>query len=301
MGEKQGGKEYTVCWNEQVAENTYHMGIAMMPGMDVIPGQFVNIAIPNRPELILRRPISINGYEKETGVLEIIYQVVGKGTAQLSQVIKGEQLDVLGPLGRGFSPGAGEKDIWLVGGGIGVAPLQYLPAYYGNIRFTGIFGFRNKALIYREGVLREQLAGCRIVTDDGTNGEKGFVTDALREMLQEGVPDAIYICGPVAMIKAVKEVLADYPTIPAYVSMEERMGCGVGVCMVCTCLIEQDGEKNMRRVCVDGPVFAYHPNGPEYRYVVPRTGYAGQPCGSQRQIPSSQRYHGGCSQHRRLL
>ena len=247
---------YPVVYNHGVAQDTMHMGLLVGKnlGEEITPGRFVNLKAPGRPDLILRRPISVNNYDGETGILELVYQVKGQGTQALAGCREGELVDALGPLGHGFTP-KGERNIWLVGGGIGVAPLRYLPLNYKTVRFSGIFGYRTKECIYQQDDLSASLAFADFYTDDGSNGNQGFVTQGLIKRLEsQPAPDAIYACGPVPMLRALKELIL--PTnIPCMVSMEERMGCGTGVCVACTCLIQKDGLETRKRVCTDGPVF----------------------------------------------
>ncbi|MBE5781357.1 MAG: dihydroorotate dehydrogenase electron transfer subunit [Clostridiales bacterium] len=246
---------YTVVFHRSVAKDTMHIGIDVGKGReDILPGQFMNLKVPGRPDLILRRPISINCYDRETGILEMVYQVKGQGTAAFASLREGDSIDVLGPLGNGFIPKE-EKNVWLIGGGIGVAPLRYLPKYYKDIKFSGIFGFRNQEWIYQQQEFSADLAFADYYTDDGSNGNQGFVTDGLLKRLNsEAAPDMIYACGPLPMLRALKDVVLK-AGIPALVSMEERMGCGTGICVVCTCEVEIEGQAMRKRVCTDGPVF----------------------------------------------
>lgn len=247
-------EKYRVISNEEIAKDIRWMKLEFGMGKEVLPGQFLHIQVPGRTDLILRRPISINDYDANSGIIEIVYQVKGEGTKAIQDVQAGDQLDVLGPLGNGFRPGE-ERNIWIVGGGLGVAPLKYLPKRYPNIQFEAILGFRNQESAYQ---LEEFFKRCKtvdVLTEDGSIGEEGFVTKALqRKLVEEKQPDAIYLCGPMPMIGAVKKVLRGN-SVRALVSMEQRMGCGIGACEVCTCAIHKDGALQQQRVCLEGPVF----------------------------------------------
>ena len=247
-------EEYRVVSNVKIAKDTLWMKIEFGAEKAVLPGQFLHIRVPGRADLILRRPISINDYDRKTGIIDLIYQVKGEGTKALAEVSCGQVLDILGPLGNGFHPGK-EKKIWLIGGGLGVAPLKYLPKYYSELEFEAILGFRDLECVYQIAEFQQLCKSVVVMTEDGSIGEKGFVTTALeKKMRGESLPDAIYLCGPMPMVRAVKKSLAGNP-IKALVSMEQRMGCGMGACEVCTCGIRKDGAIEQQRVCLEGPVF----------------------------------------------
>ena len=205
------------------------------------PGQFVNIKLDG---LYLRRPISVCDYED--GKLTLIYKVVGKGTEQMSALDSGAMLDVLVGLGNGyFTEFAGEKPL-LIGGGVGVPQLYNLSKTLiaQGKKPTVILGFNTKNEIFYEQQFKDLGAEVLVATADGSYGIKGFVTDAMAAL--EGYTH-IYTCGPEPMLKAIynaSEVGGSY-------SFEERMGCGFGACMGCTCKTKY-GNK---RICKDGPVF----------------------------------------------
>jgi len=204
------------------------------------PGQFVNIALDG---LFLRRPISVCDWKDET--LTLLYKVVGKGTAQMAAMEAGETLDVLTCLGNGFDLSAASVKPLLVGGGIGVAPMYYLAEkLIGQGKSVSVILGFNKAdeIIFKE---EFEALGAKVViaTADGSVGVKGFVTDALGEVDY----DFFYACGPMPMLRA----LEGRVTTDGQVSLEERMGCGTGICMGCTCKT----LLGAKRVCKDGPVF----------------------------------------------
>lgn len=220
-------------------------------------GQFVHIACGDGQ--LLRRPISI--CDLDGSLVRIIFEVKGSGTYWLSRRKQGDDLDVLGPLGNGFD--LNSKRLLLIGGGIGVPPLlmaarQAASIYAGEVRhIDALLGFINadKAIL-----LPEFAAVCdrvEVSTDDGSLGRHGYVTDMLVSRLEAGggsVFDMILSCGPLAMLSRVAEI-ADKYGIPCQVSLEQRMGCGVGACLVCSCGVKRSHGKSYARVCADGPVF----------------------------------------------
>lgn len=232
----------------------YAPGLARAAG----PGQFVHIRCGEGSDPLLRRPISIHAVDRQAGTVKIMFQVVGKGTAWLARQKKG-LLDVMGPLGRGFTTGQTRRNCVVVGGGIGAAPLYFLLqelAREGCARQVKVLlGARNAdRLLIKEETERLGFA-VRVATDDGSAGHGGPVTELLSEELQAN-PGFIYACGPVPMLRAVCGML-ESAGVPGEVSVEERMACGVGACLACACRVrEAAGGESYRRACVDGPVFA---------------------------------------------
>lgn len=215
----------------------------------ITPGQFLHIKCGE--EHLLRRPISICEWQKSEpeDLVSIVFEVRGQGTAWLSARKAGDKLDVLGPLGHGFEIQREGKYL-LVGGGIGVPPLLGC-CTKGS---AAVLGFRSAErampLLLRK--FKEYGGEVRVTSDDGTLGPRGFVDGPMRALLAAGaVFDAVLACGPRPMLKSVARVAAEYQ-IPCQVSMEERMGCGVGACLVCAC---QAADGTMKHVCKDGPVF----------------------------------------------
>lgn len=213
-----------------------------------VPGQFVHILCG---EKTLRRPISICEIHKEEGTIRIVFDVRGEGTAWLADRSEGETLNVLGPLGNGFDVSDTSQKALFVGGGIGVPPLlEAAKAFCG--RADAILGFK----CCDNAVLTEDFRRCcsevYVTSDDGSVGEHGFVTDVLTKICAQY--DVIYACGPTAMLKAVS-ACAKRKGITCYVSLEERMGCGVGACLVCACEVNNNGIGTYKHVCKDGPVF----------------------------------------------
>lgn len=208
------------------------------------PGQFLHIGVPGR---FLRRPISIAGINGENGTLRIIFRAVGTGTRILAGLAVGTTLDFLWPLGRGYRlPEAGS--ILLVGGGLGVAPLLALGDAFPGREFHAVAGFRSANEVYGLDDLSRFCASVRLVTDDGSAGERGFVT----QHLPVGPFAAVLACGPVPMLRALQGVALP---APCQISLEERMACGLGACDGCACKVHrQDGYDHVR-VCAEGPVF----------------------------------------------
>jgi dihydroorotate dehydrogenase electron transfer subunit len=197
----------------------------------------------------LRRPISVCGYSD--GALTVAFELRGGGTRALDKCVPGQFLDVLGPLGHGFElPGSG--GVLLVGGGIGGAPMLYAAKALGG-RADVVLGFRSAERVVLE---REFAAAARnvyITTDDGSRGFKGPPTLLLPELMKNAYA-AVLVCGPRPLMRAVAEIAAARG-VPCQASLEERMACGVGACLVCACGTRTDGAEAMSRVCADGPVF----------------------------------------------
>ena len=231
--------------NEAIAKGIYDMRLAY--GENEIPvqcGQFAHVYVPGKS---LRRPISV--CDARDGVLRLVYQVKGEGTKIMSQMKQGEQVDVLVPLGNGFCVDK-EKKYALIGGGIGVPPMLYTAAQCKEP--LAITGFRSRELVILQEDFAQAGAEVALVTDDGSAGKKGFVTDVLRERIAE--VDEVCACGPTPMLEAVARVCAEFGK-PCQISLEERMACGIGACLVCAVKVRKNGEEIMQHVCRNGPVF----------------------------------------------
>lgn len=244
-----------VLKNHKIADNLFKMTLfAPQISYSAYPGQFVHIKIPRDKSLLLRRPISINGAYPEEGRVDLVFQVVGKGTQILSKVEKDTDLDVLGPLGRGFWIQQGTKRIFIVGGGCGVAPIRFIGQKWGNLDITSFLGFRSKSVAYQIRDFENFSTNVYIATDDGSLGYKGSIISLLKEKLCVERPDVILSCGPLPMLKALRREALDHD-IPCQISLEERMGCGVGGCLVCSCAVISNEHWDYKKVCTDGPVF----------------------------------------------
>lgn len=238
----------TIVNHEKIAKDSYQL-VAKGELVDQIqdPGQFVHLLIDG---FYLRRPVSIADYDKSDGTVTLLYKILGEGTSALSKKQVGEQLDVLGPGGQGFPlESMDTKQALIIGGGIGIPPLYSLAKHLHKqgVNIISVLGFQS---IHDSFLLKEfeKLGEVYITTDDGSLGQKGLVTDPLSEL--EGAFDTYFTCGPTPMLKAVSERLSD---MPGYISMEERMGCGIGACFAC--VVESNDQKGYRRICCDGPVF----------------------------------------------
>lgn len=231
----------TVTDNRQIARGIWEMKLSGCSAQ-CRPGQFVNLLTGNN---FLRRPISVCNWED--GILTLAYKVVGKGTAEMSSMAPGTTIDTLVPLGNGFDTDAECSSALLVGGGIGTAPLYFLArtlAAKGR-KVTLVTGYRSAGEVFFEEEFKALGIDVLVATEDGSCGTKGFVTDAIRE---SGISfDYIYACGPMPMMKA----LCSATEVAGEMSLEERMGCGFGICMGCTCKTMTGG----RRICKEGPVF----------------------------------------------
>ncbi|SFN95071.1 dihydroorotate dehydrogenase electron transfer subunit [Pseudobutyrivibrio sp. UC1225] len=239
-----------VLWQEKLAEGVYSLTLETSIVDHAIPGQFISI-FSNDGSKLLPRPISICEINKDYGTLRVVYRVVGAGTEEFSQLKMGDKIEVMGPLGNGF-PLEGRNAI-VVGGGIGVPPMLELAKQLpGTV--TAVMGYRNNDLFLTE-EFEKVVANLFIATDDGSVGIRGTVVDAMRE--NDLVADVIYACGPKPMLRAVADFALENQ-IKCYVSMEERMACGVGACLGCVCKskeVDDHSHVNNKRVCKDGPVF----------------------------------------------
>lgn len=214
------------------------------------PGQFVHIKCGDG--LLLRRPISVCSCQEDEpeDTLAIVFEVRGEGTAWLARRPEGHTVDVLGLLGNGFTVER-EGRCLLVGGGIGVPPMRGCAQYTGG-RSTAILGFRSRDKAILLDCFQDECAKVAVATDDGSLGYHGFVDTLVRQELEgDRAYDAVLACGPRPMLRSVAKVAAEFG-VPCQVSMEERMGCGVGACLVCATPMK-DGT--VKHVCKDGPVF----------------------------------------------
>lgn len=212
-----------------------------------LPGQFLHIKCGDG--LLLRRPFGICSVFG--GALVFVFEVKGKGTRWLSGREPGDMLDILGPLGNGFS--FPEGDIIVAGGGLGAPPLLFA-AESAKRNVTAVLGFRDMSKVILRDEFENACDAVYLATDDGSMGIHGQVTVPLEELLKKGGYEAVLSCGQHAMQKNVAKICARYG-VPCQVSLEERMGCGVGACLACACATRGGGGEQMRLVCKDGPVF----------------------------------------------
>ena len=225
---------------------------------DAKQGQFIEIRVSDNVEPFLRRPISIHNMDKENGILEFIFQVKGKGTKILSEKIEGDLIDIIGPLGHGTFEYNDFQNIAIIGGGIGVFPLYELAKNAKNDgKNVNIYlGFRNKDFVVLEDEFKELANELILTTDDGSYSEKGFAIDFLKKDVEDGKIDCIFACGPLSMLKAVRNYAIE-KNIPCQISLEEKMGCGLGVCLGCAVKTAESSSENPEyvHVCKVGPVF----------------------------------------------
>lgn len=236
---------FTLVKNDRIADGIYDWVVEN----DSLPklakcGQFANIKVSGKT---LRRPISICDADEHS--LRFVFQVKGEGTQIMSEQRVGDKVEILAPLGHGFELQNGKR-YCLIGGGIGVPPMLYTAKQCENPLV--ITGFRNKDLVILQDDFKAAGAELVLTTDDGSAGIHGFVTDVLGQRLDE--VDEVLACGPIPMLKAIYKVCKG--KVPCQVSLEERMGCGIGACLVCACKTKpKDGEEYMSQVCRHGPVY----------------------------------------------
>lgn len=242
-----------------IAEGIYDMWLETDIAAKVVPGQFVGVYTVNRAAL-LPRPISICEVDNDRKAIRLVYRVVGTGTAEFALYQPGDYIMILGPLGNGFPlEKAAGKNVVVMGGGIGVPPLletvrrlsgesDQKPAH-----ISAVMGYRDSEAFLSEEFLN--YSELHIATEDGSIGVKGNVIDALKE---SGVKaEVIFACGPMPMLRGIK-TYAQEQGIKAYLSLEERMACGVGACLGCICKtkeIDSHSQVKNARICTDGPVF----------------------------------------------
>lgn len=231
--------EIALDTTEMVLKNTYISQTAK-------PGQFLHIGIEGHT---LRRPISIATIDKENETVTVLFKQLGEGTKALSEYQAGMQISALGPSGNGFSIDQTTKTTLLVGGGIGIPPLYCLGKSLAmqGVKIISVLGFQTSDSIFYEEAF-QNLGKAIITTNDGSYGHHGFVTDVLDGL---GDYDCYYSCGPLPMLQAVTSKLQNQN---GYISLEERMGCGVGACF--SCVIPTDEHGGYKKICKDGPVFA---------------------------------------------
>jgi len=243
----------TILQQECIGTDIYSLWLdAPQIASQAKPGQFISV-YSNDSGRVLPRPISICEIDREKGALRIVYRIAGKGTKEFSGMKAGETLDILGPLGNGFPMDVIKgKRIFMMGGGIGVPPMVQT-AKEAEAEVTVIAGYRNSEIFLKEEL--EQDGTLVIATEDGSVGTKGNVMDAIRENHLEA--DVIFACGPTPMLRAIK-TYAEENGILCYISMEEKMACGVGACLACVCKskdVDHHSHVHNKRICKDGPVF----------------------------------------------
>lgn len=245
----------TVISQKEIAENIFELTLKseLVQSMKE-PGQFIHLKVSNGMDPLLRRPISIAKINQINNQFTMIYRKEGKGTTLLSEKLEGEKVDVLGPLGNGFpvEEVQGGQTALLVGGGIGVPPLYELSQRLveRGVKVIHVLGFQSKSAVFYEEAFAS-LGETYIATVDGTHGTKGFVTNVIEA--NQLAFDVLYSCGPTPMLRALEQA---YSHKKVYLSLEERMGCGIGACFACVCHTGDDPTGySYKKVCSDGPVF----------------------------------------------
>lgn len=216
-----------------------------------VPGQFISVYTKDAGKL-LPRPISLCQIDKEKGQLRIVYRVVGAGTSQFSGYQAGDDIEIMGPLGNGFPlERAAGKKVFLIGGGIGIPPMLELARQL-DCEKQAVLGYRDVLFLNDE---FEKFSDVYVATEDGSAGTKGNVLDAIRENGLKA--DVIFACGPTPMLRALK-TYAEEHEIECWLSLEEKMACGIGACLACVCQskeVDEHSHVHNKRICKDGPVF----------------------------------------------
>ena len=243
-------KERAVIVSQKcIGTDIYDMVLSFPRGAkEAKPGQFIAMYCEDGTKL-LPRPISICGIDAEKGTLRVVYRIAGAGTRLFSEMREGDSLEVLGPLGNGFT--MKEEKAIIVGGGIGIPPMLELAKQL-SCEKTVVLGYRDELFLKDE---FESYAVVAVATEDGSCGTKGTVIDAIKEAGVDG--KVIYACGPMPMLKALAEY-AEAHDMEAQISLEERMACGIGACLGCICKTKKKDHHtnvNNQRICKDGPVF----------------------------------------------
>lgn len=242
----------TVVSQKQIAAQIYDLWLETELAEEAHAGQFVAV-YPHNAATLLPRPISICETDRDRGRMRLVYRVAGQGTAEFSTCKAGDTLEVLGVLGNGFpiKKAAGRK-VFLMGGGIGIPPMLELAKEL-DAEKSILLGYRDQDLFLQEDL--GQYGQVYIATEDGSVGVQGNVMDIIK--VNELQADMIMACGPMPMLRAIKKYAGEQG-IEAYISLEERMACGVGACLGCVCRtkeVDHHSHVNNARICTDGPVF----------------------------------------------
>lgn len=243
----------TVLRQECIATDIYSLVLSARDiALDAVPGQFVNLYSRDGSRL-LPRPISLCDIDAELGTLRLVYRIAGKGTEEFSKLTEGETIDIMGPLGNGFTMKKGKAI--LIGGGIGIPPMLELAKELSKNPETEVqvvLGYRDETFLDEEFTKYSKVY---YASEDGQHGVRGNVMDAIAEYGITG--DTIYACGPTPMLRAIQNYALEHG-IEAQLSLEEKMACGIGACLACVCKSkDKDSHTNVnnKRVCKDGPVF----------------------------------------------
>jgi len=240
----------TAIKKSEIADNIFELVLKTeLHKYTLRPGQFVHVRVSKSTEHVLRRPISISNIDYDNNEITIVFRAEGAGTRKLAEINEGETLDFLMPLGNGYdiTAAAGGSHVLIVGGGIGVPPLYELSKQLKErgVKTTHVLGFNIKKVLFYEAEFKN-LGETYIATADGTYGSAGFVTDVIQKLGTDF--NQFYACGPKVMLKVLDETMP----MDGFISLEERMGCGFGVCYACVCETKAGGHL---KICTDGPVF----------------------------------------------
>ncbi len=245
----------TVLSQKEIAPGIFDMWIESRLALQAAAGQFIGV-YPKDKSTLLPRPISICEVDKAESKLRIVYRVAGKGTGEFSVYQAGEKTEILGVLGNGFPiEEAKDKKVVLMGGGIGIPPMVELAKelHEAKVSVIAIAGYRDGQLFLKEDL--EKYAEVYVATEDGSAGVKGNVLTVMQEKKIQA--DMIMACGPMPMLRGIKKYSQENG-MKAYISLEERMACGVGACLGCVCKtkkVDHHSHVNNARICTDGPVF----------------------------------------------
>lgn len=238
---------------KEIATDIYSMWLQTEEiAREAVPGQFLSVYSKDKSRM-LPRPISICQVDKELGKVRLVYRIAGEGTGEFSHYGQGDALEVVGPLGNGFPLEKEYKKVFLIGGGIGLPPMVELSRQLPGEKLI-VAGYRNNELFLKDEL--EENGTVYVATEDGSAGTRGNVLDAIRENNLEA--EAVFACGPTPMLRALK-AYAGEKGIDCYLSLEERMACGVGACLACVCRsmdVDSHTYVKNKRICKDGPVFA---------------------------------------------
>jgi dihydroorotate dehydrogenase electron transfer subunit len=265
-----------IIMNREVAAGHFLLSLRVAPSFSTpAPGQFIMVKVSDSYDPFLRRPFSVHDFKRfeDRAVVEILYRVTGRGTMLLSHMSPSAEVEITGPLGHGFTIFPERKNVILIAGGIGLAPISFLAGYYSafsrrngatnkdlQCRVICYLGARTSDALVGVERIKELCKEVRISTDDGSRGYHGNITDLFRKDIGSYNPEdaVVYACGPTPMLKALAEIFAG-EMIQCQVSMEERMACGIGACLGCAVSVKgAGGETAYKRVCKDGPVFPIH-------------------------------------------
>jgi dihydroorotate dehydrogenase electron transfer subunit len=237
---------------KKIATDIYGMWLQTKEiAREAVPGQFLSVYSRDASRM-LPRPISICEIDKGQGRIRLVYRIAGRGTAEFAACRPGDTLEIVGPLGNGFPLDKGYEKVFLIGGGIGIPPMVELSRQLTGEKLI-VAGYRNSELFLKEEL--EQGGRMYIATEDGSAGIKGNVLNAIEENGLKA--EAVFACGPTPMLRALKTYAAEQG-MDCYLSLEERMACGVGACLACVCKsmdVDSHTHVKNKRICKDGPVF----------------------------------------------